>query len=343
MLSRFRSTPPSPYQVRCELVVDGDTQPQAAALRIGVGWYMVGTPTDTLMKVLHELLPQDSYTVFAFGPSITQRQRRILFGDLYFICAKSRYAQRLTPDPIVCPLPDGYRVLPMDRHLLEGELDGVADLRESILGMWQSLAAFETDGFGFAAVHESLIVSRSYTDCVCKDRCEIVIETHPSHRLKGLGAHVASRTANEAFERGLNRVGWMSWANNAGSIAVSKKAGFSETCEYDVYITHWPAENPEDMTADEFRAFALDYEKQFSVRPPSGSGYPHVVAAMAWALASEGKACREQLNRAIDRGWLKTLDQLQELLPELFLRGTVLESTEWIALFARLEPAATGS
>jgi RimJ/RimL family protein N-acetyltransferase len=324
------------HQIPCELLGDDEKQPTAAALRIGDGWYVVGIPSDEFLEDLHDLLPHDSYTVFVFGTSITERQRRVLFGDLYFVCAESRYAQRISPEEILHPLPDGYDILPVDRQLLAGNLESTADIKESILSMWPSLATFETNGFGFAAVHESQIVSRSYTDCVCGDRCEIGIETNPHHRLKGLGAHVASRTANEAFRRGFKRVGWMSWANNAGSIAVSKKAGFSEVCQYDVYINHWPAENVGDLTSEEFRAFALDYEKRFSQHPPTGSGYPHLVAATAWALAGEPSASRNHLHRAIDMGWLVTLPQLRKYWPELFANPKIFANEEWMTVFSRL-------
>ncbi|MCK5245626.1 GNAT family N-acetyltransferase [Candidatus Bipolaricaulota bacterium] len=246
---------------------------------------------------------------------------------------------RETSEPIHQPLASGCCVLPIDRCLLEGDLEGAANLKEAIQYDWASLETYYRSGFGFAAVHDSKIVSHSHVDYTCGDRCEIGIHTDPDHRLKGLGAHVASLTANEAFARGLKQVGWMSWANNAGSIAVSNQAGFTEECQYDVYINHWPAGNPEDLTPDEFRAFAEEYDRQFAASPPSRSGYPHIVAATAWALAGETSTCRGHLHLAIDIGWLKTLDQLRELWPELFENSRLFENEEWMAVFSRLLPA----
>ena len=152
---------------------------------------------------------------------------------------------------------------------------------------------------------------------------------------------MASLTANEAFVRGLKHVGWMSWANNAGSVAISNRAGFTEECHYDVYINHWPAGNPRDLTKEEFHAFAVEYERQFAECPPATSGYPHIVAATAWDLAGDSKACRDQLHRAIDLGWLTSLDQLRSLWPGLLLDQTVFENEEWMAVFSRLEQNGT--
>jgi hypothetical protein len=340
----FKDLHPCPIQIDaalsgrlpCTVVVDDIQSPCAAGLRIGVCWYVVGAPSDPFLRQLRELLPRDTYSVFVLGRSIQPRQREILFKDSYFVCAESRYAQRVNPEPIECALPVGYETRPIDACLLAGDLHGIAELRESILSLWPSMDVFCRDGFGFAAIHGSAIVSRSFTDCVIGDACEIGVETLSEHRLHGLGAYVASRTANDAFARGLRRVGWMSWANNAGSIVVSQRAGFVETCQYDVYINHWPAENPEDLSPGEFRAFAEEYERRFSKQSPSGSGYPHIVAATAWALAGDSARCREQLHRAIDMGWLRTVDQLRSLWPELFEDPEILTREAWLPVWARL-------
>jgi len=137
--------------------------------------------------------------------------------------------------------------------------------------------------------------------------------------------------------RDLDCVGWMSWACNHGSVAVSLNAGFSDVCEYDVHINHWPAENPSDLTQDEFRAFAEEYERRFEARPPTSSGYPHIVAATAWALAGNGEKCREQLRCAIEMGWLRSLNQLRNLWPELFSVPGLRDRKPWSDLFALME------
>ncbi|MFC2094909.1 GNAT family N-acetyltransferase [Candidatus Bipolaricaulota bacterium] len=329
-------------QTPCSLYVDHAERPRAAALRIGVCWYVAGNLTRQFLQGINEILPRDIYSVLILDPSITASERALLCEGLYFVRAKSRYAKRTASDTVQQPLPAGYDALPVNQHLLEGDLEGASDLREGILHDWMSMEVYNRDGFGFAVAKDAKIVSHSLTDYVCGDRCEIGVFTDPAHRNKGLGAHVASLTANEAFARGLNQVGWMSWANNAGSIAVSKRAGFIEECQYDIYINHWPAGNPGDMTVTEFRAFATDYERQFADHPPTESGYPHIVAATAWALAGESASCRDSIHRAIDLGWLKTLDQLRELWPELLRSSKILENEEWRAVFSRLRQEEDG-
>ncbi len=345
LITIFRALTPRLLQVEaalsgatpCTVYVDQEEAPRAVALQIGVCWYIAGDPATSFLNGINALLPRDTYSVIILDPSITASQRALLFDDLYFVRATSRYAQRETADPIIPTLHPNYDCVPIDRDFLESNVQGAEDLRANILHFWMDLEAFEQSGFGFAVIREAEVVSHSLTDHVVGDRCEIGVSTDPDHRLKGLAAYVSTRTANEAFTRGLKHVGWMSWANNAGSIAVSLKAGFIEMCQYDVYINHWPAENPEDMSADEFRTFAQEYERQFVERPPSDSGYPHVVAATAWALAGDGEACRKQLHDAIAMGWLTSQQQLRKLWPELFGNPRVLEDDAWLAVLNRLK------
>ena len=319
------------------LYVDRPSAPRTAALNVGVGWHVVGRPSPDFLRVINRLLPRDTYSVLVLPDDQADAWLPTLTEDLYFVRARSRYAvrtQAVVPEP---PCPDGYRVEAVDQVLLEREVEGIEGIREEILGTWHSLDAFLTDGFGFVVLSESCIVGYSMTDYVCGDTCEIGVFVDERHRLKGLGSLVATRTANEAFARGLRSVGWMSWACNHGSVAVSLNAGFSDVCEYDIHINHWPAENPSDLTQEEFQTFAAEYERQFEERSPTGSGYPHIVAATAWALAGSGQNCRAQLRNAIEMGWLTSVAQLKALWPELFTAPDLQERKPWADLLALLE------
>lgn len=319
------------------LYVDRPSAPRTAALNVGVGWHIVGRPSADFLRAINRLLPRDTYSVLILPDDQADAWLPALAEDLYFVRARSRYAMRTqaaVPEP-ACP--NGYRVEAIDQALLGREVEGIEDIREDILGTWHSLDDFLADGFGFVVRSESCIVGHSMTDYVCGDACEIGVFVDEGHRLKGLGSHVAKRTADEAFARGLRSVGWMSWACNHNSVAVSLNAGFSDVHEYDVYINHWPAENPSDLTGEEFQTFAEEYEARFAEHPPKDSGYPHIVAATAWALAGSGQKCRTQLRNAIDMGWLTSVAQLRALWPELFTVPDLQERKPWAELLALLE------
>jgi len=319
------------------LYVDRPSAPRAAVLNVGVGWHVVGLPSLDFLRAINRLLPRDTYSVLILPDDQADAWLPTLTEDLYFVRARSRYAvrtQAAVPEP-ACP--NGYRVEAIDQALLERDVEGIEGLREEILGTWHSLDDFLSDGFGFVALSESCIVGYSKADYVCGDICEIGVNVDEGHRMKGLGTLVATRTANEAFARGLRRVGWMSWACNHGSVAVSLNAGFSDVHEYDIHINHWPAENPSDLTEEEFRTFAEEYEARFAEHPPVDSGYPHIVAATAWALAGSGQKCRAQLRNAINMGWLTSVAQLKALWPELFEVPDLMERKPWAELLALLK------
>jgi len=319
------------------LYVDRPSAPRTAALNVGVDWHVVGRPSPDFLRVINQLLPRDTYSVLILPDDQADAWLPTLTEELYFVRARSRYAvrrQAAVPEP-ACP--EGYRVEPINRTLLERGTEGTEGIVETILDTWHSVEDFKASGLGFVVLSDCGIVGHSMTDYVCGDACEIGVAIDEGYRLKGLGTLLATRTANEAFARGLRRVGWMSWACNHGSVAVSLNAGFSDVCEYDVYINHWPAENPGDLTQEELQTFAKEYEARFEERPPRDSGYPHIVAATAWALAGSGQKCRAQLRNAIEMGWLTSVAQLQALWPELFTVLDLQERKPWAELLALLE------
>jgi RimJ/RimL family protein N-acetyltransferase len=233
---------------------------------------------------------------------------------------------------------------PADAEFLEQDLENVESVVDWILEGWHSVGAFLAQGFGCGLVCGTEIASWSLVDYVSGDRCEMGIETARQHQRQGLGSLTAAATAAQAVVRGVATTGWHCWANNVGSIGVAEKVGFAETASYDVFINHWAAENVSDMTQEEFRSFAGSYEHEFRVQPPR-SGYPHIVAATAWALGRDRTGCFRHLNRAVDLGWLRDVDHLRQVWPEFFWNPNLGEMPEWRALARRLgsAPGARGS
>jgi hypothetical protein len=158
----------------------------------------------------------------------------------------------------------------------------------------------------------------------------------------GVGTLTTAATSVQALARGFSQVGWHCWDNNVGSIGVAEKVGFKRATDYDVFINHWAAENVTDMTQEEFRAFARYYEREFQTQPPI-SGFPHIVAAKAWALSGDRSGCFRHLNKAIDICWLSSVEQLREIWPEFFLSPDLDEMQEWQDLVKRMdEPIENG-
>jgi GNAT superfamily N-acetyltransferase len=207
---------------------------------------------------------------------------------------------------------------------------------EGILGEWQSLELFLKRGFGFCLVSEADIVSWSLVDYVRDDRCEIGIATDWDYRKRGFGTLTASANAMHASSNGFRTIGWHCWDNNVGSIGVAENVGFRQAASYDVFINHWAAENISDMTQDEFRAFAEFYEQELEVQPPA-SGFPHIVTAKAWGLSGNRAGVYRHLSKAVDMGWLRDVEHLRSLWPELWFNPKLEELQEWQDLVLSFE------
>jgi GNAT superfamily N-acetyltransferase len=317
---------------------DGAAQPQAACITHGEVWYVGGNAGNHAFNTaLAAMLPRDQYFVLFCDPNRWEKALEVILEGTYARRARRRYyvLRQLELSDWQASLPEGYAMYRVDAGLLNGDIDS-SSIEEWILDEWASVDAFLAMGFGSCLVHGSDVVSWSLADYVQGDRCEIGIHARPDSRRQGFGTLTAAETASQAVTRGFKEIGWHCWDNNAGSIGVAENVGFAQAASYDVFINHWAAENITDMSQEEFRAFARDYEAEFKNRPPMG-GYPHIVAATAWALGGDRAACFRHLNKTVDLGWLRDLDHLRELWPELFWNPNLDEMPEWRAFVRRLE------
>jgi GNAT superfamily N-acetyltransferase len=322
-----------------KVYVDNLDTPRAALLVTGDGYYLAGdTQNQAFNAAVNAFLPRDDYFVLfcdieVWGPALDT-----ILKHTYAVRAGRRYhtfQQPRMPD-WQARIPEGFSVQRVDAALLSRELEHGDEVVEGIAAGWQTTDLFLQRGFGYCTVHQDTIASWSLVDYVDGARCEIGVNTAWDYRRRGLGSLATAATAAHATTQGFRTIGWHCWANNVGSIGVAEKVGFVQAATYDIWINHWAAENVTDMTQDEFRAFAERYKRWFEAEPPT-SGYPHLVAATAWALARERGQCYVQLNRAVDVGWLRSVAQLREHWPEFFWNPHLEQIEEWKALRARLE------
>jgi RimJ/RimL family protein N-acetyltransferase len=266
----------------------------------------------------------------------------MILDGTYAVRARSRYYRlaQLKAEDWQERIPNGFSMERMEASLLGHGLEGADGMVEGILEEWNSLDAFLERGFGCYMVDGTRVVSWSFADYVSGERCEIGIYTDGDYRRRGFGTLTAAATAAQAVARGLSSIDWHCWDNNVGSIRVAENVGFVKAGAYDVFINHWPALNVSDMAQAEFRAFAQWYEREFEARPPS-SGFPHVVAAKAWALSGDRAGCFRHLHNAVDVGWLRSVEQLRLIWPELWFNPHLEAMEEWQGLAKRLEPGRT--
>jgi GNAT superfamily N-acetyltransferase len=328
-----------------EVYVNDVDHPRTAYMISGDGHYLAGASQNHRFNTaLNALLPRDTYFVLFCDLADWESALDVVLKNTYAVRAYRRYH---TLEQLKIPdwqdgVPNGFLMQPIKSELLAGGLHGGEDVADAILGEWFSMELFLERGFGFCLVHDSTIVSWCFSDYVSGERCEIGVYTDWNYRRRGLGTLTTAATSVQALARGFSQVGWHCWDNNVGSIGVAEKVGFKRATDYDVFINHWAAENVTDMTQEEFRAFARYYEREFQTQPPI-SGFPHIVAAKAWALSGDRSGCFRHLNKAIDICWLSSVEQLREIWPEFFLSPDLDEMQEWQDLVKRMdEPIENG-
>jgi hypothetical protein len=319
--------------------VDDVEQPQTAHIVSGAGYYVAGFPNNHGYNLaLNAALPLDTYFVLFCVSHHWESALETVLKNTYAIRAGRRcYTLReLRIADWQDRVPDGFLMRRIDAELLAEGLKHCDSVAAGIGEEWCSVEAFMENGFGFCLVHGDEIISWSFSDYVSGDRCEMGINTGWHYRRRGLGTLTATATAADARACGFSNVGWHCWTNNVGSIGVAENVGFVKTAEYDVHINHWAAENVTDMTQAEFDAFAQYYERELESHPPV-SGFPHIVTAKAWALSGDWSGCYRHLNKAVDIGWLRSVDHLREIWPEFFWNPDLDVTEEWQELVMRFE------
>jgi GNAT superfamily N-acetyltransferase len=323
-----------------EIYADDAANPRTVYLISSDGHYLAGDAgNQDFNRGVNAALPRDTYFVLFCVPGRWANALELVLRDTYAIAGRRHYCILQQPAIVdwQARIPAEFSMQRLDAALLAQDLGNHDDVVDGILEAWSSVDTFLAHGFGSCLVYDGDIVSWSQADYVSGDRCEIGIHTAGEYRRQGLGTLTAAANAAHAIAQGFSTVGWHCWSNNAGSIGVAENVGFHKAAEYEVYINHWAAENVSDMTQDEFRAFAELYERQFETNPPAASGYPHIVAAAAWALAGDRQGCFRQLHNAVDLGWLRSADHLREIWPEFFWNPNLDQMMEWQDLVERFE------
>ena len=131
-------------------------------------------------------------------------------------------------------LPEGYRIKQITKSLLEKRYENTDLVKNEMRSERTSVQDFLEKGFGFCAIHGSVIAAWCMSEYNVCNRFEIGIETHPNHRRKGLALQTARACINHGIENGFNQVGWHCWEKNEASNELAKRLGFKHVLKYPV-------------------------------------------------------------------------------------------------------------
>jgi RimJ/RimL family protein N-acetyltransferase len=169
---------------------------------------------------------------------------------------------------------------------------------------WGYVDNFVEKGFGFCLLHDDdTIVSRCIADNVSGAACEVGIGTDADYRRQGFAALTLAATVESCLSKGFTRIGWHCLENNTGSWKTAEKAGFELSNRYPHYHNGFPAENPCDLSLEEWLANAEFYSRAFELSKKA-IGQQCFIAAACWAIGGESEKAIDYL-QALSHIWWK--------------------------------------
>jgi GNAT superfamily N-acetyltransferase len=226
---------------------DDAVPPRAAMVQAGRRLYLGGeeVPSDMVAALaawfedegFPEALALDTDILAIYGaPTLWRETLLDILADRHPIRVAREIYEGLTgPRDWQSMLPQGFTLRPVNEALLGSGLKRLDDLREEMCSERPTVEEWLARSFGVCAVHEDELAGWCLSEYNLDERCEIGIETCEPYRRRGLGAAMAAALIDEAYQRGVRRVGWHCYASNLASAATARKAGLTKVADCVVY------------------------------------------------------------------------------------------------------------
>lgn len=139
----------------------------------------------------------------------------------------------ISPNEGIEKIHNGYEIVAIDESFLNRDYINSEYVMREINATWLSIDEYLKHGYGYAAVIDNCIVSRTLVTC-CFQMCDnIGVDTLEEHRRKGLSSQLVYMTLLEAKKRGRHCV-WDCMEDNIASARTAFKVGFELERTYTV-------------------------------------------------------------------------------------------------------------
>lgn len=192
---------------------------------------------DSIRAALNGVETSSRDLIFGFASS-DDPMRTMVPADPYWRGEAIDFTDRLAPadeDALVQgDLPDGARLVRLDASLLP-----LTEWYEDAIHAVGSAERWEQVGLGYAVMLGERMVAEAMAGPRCRGLLEMGVVTREDHRRRGFGTLVSRLTARACEQRG-DRVWWNANADNAPSLAIARRIGFSQERRYDLVACHAP-------------------------------------------------------------------------------------------------------
>jgi RimJ/RimL family protein N-acetyltransferase len=273
--------------------VDDATNPHVAIVRTGRRWHLAGgDPRDESQVVaVSQLFSEkewpravasgDEAITLNYAPASWGERLGDLFPGVEPIIRARSYWERAADVAIeAAPPPEGIELREPTRELVEeGSLEGLDALMEEMRSERTSVDEFLARSFGLIAVTGNALAGWCLSEYNVAHRCEVGIATMEPYRRRGVATAMATAFVALARRKGVWRIGWHAWADNAASLATARRAGFSLSHEHNIALCF----------LDLALAHAVRGNQRFDIGDPAGAAqaYEHSLGLgtpPSWAI-----------------------------------------------------------
>ncbi|MDE3088662.1 MAG: GNAT family N-acetyltransferase [Chloroflexota bacterium] len=232
-----------------KIYVDHPTHPHAALISTRRRFYLAGSEDDdefnaAVGRLFAEIIfPQarqagEPLLVLYYAPDRWEKVINARWKDKF---PNKRQRQYYTFDHLKndwrTMLPKDYSLRCIDQALVDTQhLKNLDRLTSEMRAERASAEDFLRAGFGVCLIHGDEVAGWCLSEYNCAGSCEVGIETIEAYQKRGFATLMASALIEQALSRGISRIGWDCYADNAPSVATARRVGFRKVDDYFVYV-----------------------------------------------------------------------------------------------------------
>ncbi len=216
-------------------IADDLDDPTVAQIVVGDFVFLAGDVKSEAARKLLECIPLGKLVI------AQNEQWKVQIEALYKerVVKVTRYAFKQDPKYLKCErlkiliggLAEEYELKRMEGDILKNA--SLHALSEDFTAQFDSLEDFEKRGRGYCILYKGQVVCGASSYSIYNGGLEIEVDTHPSHRRKGLATVATAALILECLEGGI----YPSYdAANLASVGVAQKLGYQLERPYDTYI-----------------------------------------------------------------------------------------------------------
>jgi GNAT superfamily N-acetyltransferase len=206
-------------------------------------------------------------------------------------------------------VPEGFTIQLIDESLLEHDEidDDVRNLIQSNMEACTPAGPLGV-GFGFVALHDSILVAQAIIDVIVGEKGEIGLVTDPGYRRRGLATITSGAAIEFGLANGLSTVYWDCNAGNTTSLRTAQVLGFQFECEHEQYVYIYDQVRAmvnrawRDMESGDYTQTIEDCDWLID-QGEGGLSHAHYLSAVAHAGLGEVEKALEHLNTAWKIDW----------------------------------------